>query len=272
MIDQYQALGLGFIFATQVIGYTTEHRRACCESPMSVLILILPTHRIVCATLDEKLIKAIIKAVSKGSTQQVSLQPPAATATNAKKEKPIHEIREDLVVTFCTLVIKRFDTAENAFDTFKTQSNTLGRKSFKKLIASLGMQIGDDQRKQLRKQIAETKSITLDEFAAFVNKGGVGTQAVTAPSELPSSIAELPSEVPESKRICAYFCCLCVSIEAAIALLLSVPPTFKERKHAAEQLLLALVDATGGGSTSVTAPRSRVSSQGSKSCVVVLSF
>ena len=226
LIDQYQALGLGFIFATQVIGYTTEHRRACCESPMSVLILILPTHRIVCATLDEKLIKAIIKAVSKGSTQQVSQQPPAATATNAKKEKPIHEIkdtatnakkekqiheiREDLVVTFCTLVIKRFDTAENAFDTFKTQSNTLGRKSFKKLIASLGMQIGDDQRKQLRKQIAEAKSITLNEFAAFVNKGGVGTQAVTAPSELPSSIAELPSEVPESKRICAYSCCLCV--------------------------------------------------------------
>ena len=63
-----------------------------------------------------------------------------------------------------------------------------------------------------------------------------------------------------------------VSIEAAIALLLAVPPSFKERKHAAEELLRALVDTTGGGSTSVTAPRSRVSSQGSKSCVIVLSF
>ena len=41
-----------------------------------------------------------------------------------------------------------------------------------------------------------------------------------------------------------------------------LPSSFRQRKHAQDELTAALLDSSGGGSTTVTAPKSRVSSQG----------
>ena len=44
----------------------------------------------------------------------------------------------------------------------------------------------------------------------------------------------------------------------------ALPPSFKRREQAQEQLVAALLDSAGPHSTALTAPKSRVSSQGSK--------
>ena len=85
----------------------------------------------------------------------------------------------------------------------------------------------------------------MEAFLAFF--GQSETQQVSSPSDTPgetpnkqqsAALAMLPSEVP------------------------ILPASFRERKSAQDELTAALLDSSGGASTTLTAPKSRVSSQG----------
>ena len=64
----------------------------------------------------------------------------------------------------------------------------------------------------------------------------------------------------------SYLLCFCICIHFVFLLEVPhLPVTFKPREQAQEQLVAALLDSSGLHSTALTAPKSRVSSQGSKS-------
>ena len=53
-----------------------------------------------------------------------------------------------------------------------------------------------------------------------------------------------------------------VLTDVAVSVRVQLPPSFRPRLHAQEQLLSALLAREGARSTAVTAPKSRISSQG----------
>ena len=114
----------------------------------------------------------------------------------------------------------------------------LSRKGFKALVSSLGMDISDQGRKQLRKGLSGSKVISLRAFERFIGASAAdATPAVREDSSL--QLAKLPVEVP------------------------ALPPSFRSRPFAQQQLTEALLDnRSGKHSTSLTAPKSRISSQG----------
>jgi hypothetical protein len=95
--------------------------------------------------------------------------------------------------------------------------------------------VGNSLRKKLPKKVSLVQFCEL--MGEMKPKGeGASPSEIT---EYPSShLTQLPSEVP------------------------ALPTSFKSRPHAHEQLVAALLDSAGSRSTAVTAPKSRVSSQG----------
>ena len=87
--------------------------------------------------------------------------------------------------------------------------------------------------KQLRKRVCGSKGIDLKSFLKFAGekKACVSTMDRTG-------LAKVPLECP------------------------SLPSSFRHRPHAEAQLAAALLDGDGRRSTSLTAPKSRISSQG----------
>jgi hypothetical protein len=148
---------------------------------------------------------------------------------------------EDIDTLFRQSILAQYNEPEAAFKQFEGKDGTLGRKGFKKLTSSLGIEVSEDERKMMRKRIDTKKAIELASFLLFV--GGNATVAESETSENDTGggshlrLARLPVEVPE------------------------LPPAFRERGHAQQQLTHAILDSTGS-STAVTAPKSRVSSQG----------
>ena len=97
------------------------------------------------------------------------------------------------------------------------------------------MTITDQQRKRLRKCLApSSKSIDLPSFLEFMTT----KHAESKQHDKSPGLAKLPPEVP------------------------TLPKSFKRREHAHAQLLDALISKVGARSTAVTAPKSRISSQG----------
>ena len=93
--------------------------------------------------------------------------------------------------------------------------------------------------KSLRKQLP--KKLKSEAFIAFVDPtvDVVVSEAPSVTSQSRAGLADLPSEVPE------------------------IPSSFMQRPHAQQQLLLALVGNNSSHSTAVTAPKSKIASQGS---------
>ena len=133
-------------------------------------------------------------------------------------------------------VIEQYETPRAAFDRFKNVDGMLTRKAFKALVGSLDVDISDEQRKQLRKQVSASKVISLKKFLAFMKQPDE-KKTVKAKTEQ-SGLAALCGKVPV------------------------LPKAFKSRPYAQEQLILALLDAEGNQTTSVSSTKSRVSSQG----------
>jgi hypothetical protein len=95
--------------------------------------------------------------------------------------------------------------------------------------------------KALRKRLPKKASLVqFFELMGEVKSNSKASQSTASQStsNMSSYLARLPSEVPV------------------------LPISFKSRPHAHEQLVAALLDSCGNRSTSVTAPKSRVSSQG----------
>jgi hypothetical protein len=101
----------------KVIGYTSENRQSTYA----------------------KLTKAITRAIAKLSTHtKLPAQTPHGKSTATKC---------DNADIFRNLLLENFGSASHAFDTFKSDDGILGRKLFKRLVAKLGMEIDDSERK-----------------------------------------------------------------------------------------------------------------------------
>ena len=111
---------------------------------------------------------------------------------------------------------------------------TLGKKEWRRIIRKTLPRMPIEDAKSLRQKLP--KNASLAKFVQWI--GEENTSVSERPTAEATVLANLPVEVP------------------------LLPPSFKPRPHAHEQLVFALVDSSGRHSTSVTAPRSRVSSQG----------
>lgn len=201
---------------------TTEHRKSCYE----------------------KLAQAIIKAVAQANKHS---GPSATESKNATKAIHQTRIQEPLTkpppnidrkAVFRDAILGNFDSSDAAFEAFSGGGSGVSRKQFKTCSGQLGLQLADEERKALRKEIAgRSKEITHAAWTRFFQAPAASPAKVTKSDITGNALAELPATVPE------------------------LPESFKDRKHAREQLIVALLDTANSGSTAVTAPKSRVSSQ-----------
>ena len=112
----------------------------------------------------------------------------------------------------------------------------MGRKQWKKAVkkAALSDHFGGIELKELRSSLP--KLVSLSAFCCFVDGSSAAADESGETAEV-SHLAPLPLEVP------------------------ALPSSFRHREHAEAQLTSALLE-SGRRSTSLTAPKSRVSSQG----------
>jgi hypothetical protein len=140
--------------------------------------------------------------ISKGISRAVAAQNTKAAVVKPKKTKPsapkIHKDSADNDQIFRQLVLKHYTDAGNAFSVFQSDDGLLGRKGFKKLVQSVGMKIGEDNRKQLRKRITSRKAIDRDSFVAFFGISESSTNDVVVSSSNTDGLATLPIEGNES--------------------------------------------------------------------------
>lgn len=144
--------------------------------------------------------KVAFDKISKGIARAVAAQNTKA-AVKTKNTKPpapkIHKDSADNDQLFRQPVLKRYISAGNAFSTFEGDDGLIGRKAFKKLVRSVGMKIGEENRKQLRKRITSKKAIDLGSFVAFLcSESGAGAAVVSPPNA--DGLAALPIEGNES--------------------------------------------------------------------------
>jgi hypothetical protein len=112
----------------------------------------------------------------------------------------------------------------------------VSKAEWKKALMRLMPELTGFEIKNLRKQLP--KKLKSEGFIAFVDSAvdvvGSGTPSETGKAREKGGLAKLPLEVPQ------------------------LPPSFKRREHAQQQLLDALL-VSSVLSTAVTAPKSRVS-------------
>jgi hypothetical protein len=226
IISQYQKLGYDFIFAEQVVGFTQEGRKSAWSKLQNAITRAL---------------QASHRAVPKPKKQTTKKTKYSTTQLHDHQSS---KHCEDIDTLFRQSILAQYDEPKAAFKRFEGKDGTLGRKGFKKLTSSLGIEVSEDERKRLRKRIDTKKAIDLVSFLDFVGGNAAGTKGSDTGASANgtsdgshSKLARLPVEVPE------------------------LPPAFRERGHAQQQLMQALLDSTRS-STAVTAPKSRVSSQG----------
>ena len=130
-----------------------------------------------------------------------------------------------------------YGSAQAAFEALSSSDRVVGRKQWKRAIkkAELSEDFGNKDLKALRSSLPKVTS--LSEFCRFLGESLVQDVSPTESADA-SGLAPLPPEVP------------------------SLPSSFRRREHAQAQLTEALLHGDGKRSTSLTAPKSRVSSQG----------
>jgi hypothetical protein len=132
----------------------------------------------------------------------------------------------------------KFSTTKAAFDSFSNEQGTIGKKDWKRMIKKMLPTLPQADAKALRKKLPKKGSLV--QFCEMMGevKSKSSHPSSKSTSEMSSHLAELPNEVPV------------------------LPTSFQLRPHAHEQLVAALLGSGGSHSTAVTAPKSRVSSQG----------
>ena len=132
-------------------------------------------------------------------------------------------------------LLMKYGSAKAAFDELSNSDGIVGRKELKKAIkkTSLSEDFTSKEMKVLRAKLP--KKATRAQFCSFLD--GSSVQSESTETAEASHLAPLPPEVPQ------------------------LPGSFRPREHAQAQLTTALLE-SGRRSTSLTAPKSRVSSQG----------
>ena len=225
-----------YLFDEQVIAYSTQGRESSSYP---------------------RIIEAITRAVHAAFKHE---QPKAATEVQASqppKADRIHETEDnenaanaDISQTESTADLmvalhSKFDTAKDAFELFSNEEGTIGKKEWRHIVKKMLPAMSKADAKALRKQLP--KKVSFTQFCELMDKAQPNAEDKQKPANestlpLSSHLAHLPGEVPV------------------------LPTSFKSRPHAHEQLVAALLDSGGNRSTAVTAPKSRVSSQGMGRC------
>ena len=153
-----------------------------------------------------------------------------------------HDANEDIkddggpLAALKKALVSVYGSAQAAYEALSNSEGTVGRKQWKRTIkkTALADHFTGTELKELRSSLP--KLTTLSAFCDFVDGSSVQSKSIES-DEAPSHLASLPPEVP------------------------SLPSSFRARDHAQAQLAAALLE-SGRRSTSLTAPKSRVSSQG----------
>jgi hypothetical protein len=137
------------------------------------------------------------------------------------------------------VLLSQFGSAQAAFSVF-SNNGTISKKEWKRMIRKLLPHIAIGDARLLKKTLP--KKVSLVQFCELMGEVKPKKRKQASASKISSQasphLAELPCDVPV------------------------LPTSFKPRPHAHEQLVAALLDSSGSCSTAVTAPKSRVSSQG----------
>ena len=245
-MDAYMESGDSFLFDEQVISITTQGR----EHSHSLIIKAIK--RAVQAAYDIKQTVPAAEAVAEAS-------PPNADRTHGLENDPqmelmrIHKTASDDASSAHSkvgnapsadtrikiLLLEQHGSAASVFDALTGKDGNISKKILKKVCKRLLPSSSAEEIKALRKKLQKLGSVSA--VAAFLGAGGSsGSPAKRVTGD--SHLAALPPEVPQ------------------------LPASFKQRKQPHTQLIWALLqlsaDDDGGSSTAVTAPKSRVSSQG----------
>ena len=228
ILTRYMEKDYGFLFDEQVISYTAQSRE------FANALIVAATRR------------AIQMAHQQHEQEQKEQPPPPAPTKAAANEDAavIHADQSNVFVdTFKEALLSKYGSSEKAFHSMN-KKGVVSKKEWKKALMRLMPDVTVAQMKSLRKQLP--KKVQLEAFVAFVDGAGavksgsksVGDQQSSEKSR--AGLADLPNEVPE------------------------IPSSFMHRPHAQQQLLLALMDSASTRSTAVTAPKSKIASQGSE--------
>jgi hypothetical protein len=164
---------------------------------------------------------------------------PVVEAPQSEPDERVHELGDDDPQTELMVALRsKFGTAKAAFDSFSNEY-TISKKGWRRMIKKMLPTISKATAKSLKKKLPET--VSLAQFSELMDEVKPNDEHTAASESTPhasSHLAQLPGDVPV------------------------LPTSFKSRPHAHEQLVAALLDSAGNRSTAVTAPKSRVSSQG----------
>ena len=236
ILTRYMEKDYGFLFDEQVISYTAQSREFA-NAP-----IVAATRRAIQMAHQQHK-----KQKQEQQQEQQEEEPPPPTSTKAAANKGAAVIHADqsnvLVDTFKKAILPKYGSSEKAFHSMN-KKGVVSKKEWKKAQMRLMPELTVPQSKSLRKQLP--KKVKLEASIRFV----VGAEAVKSESKSVgdqqssekscAGLADLPDEVPE------------------------IPSSFMQRPHAQQQLLLALVDSASARSTAVTAPKSKIASQGSE--------
>lgn len=186
------------------------------------------------------IVEAVKRAIQKAHDQSTPHDkahdeaPAAAAVIHADERRKVA-----LVDAFNKALLSKYGTAENPFKTL-SKDGLVSKKEFKKVLVRVMPDLTLLESKGLRKQLPKK----LGAFIKFVDPAAevVEPELESAKKDQTSTgLADLPiyREVPE------------------------IPSSFLQRPHAQQQLLPALVDNHESRSTSITAPTSKIASQGS---------
>ena len=189
--------------------------------------------------------RAIMFCRSHDTLTAAAIKSEDSKTENKQQKGDVHESDEvagidQLESKLKEAVIAVFGSARAAFDAH-SKDGVIGKKEMKKLLKKVLPSLKQAETKQLKKSVPSKMSSL--EFCSFIggpedtssNEDKAKADSKEADS---SGLASLPPEVPE------------------------LPPSFRPRLHAQDQLLTALLAREGARSTAVTAPKSRISSQG----------
>jgi hypothetical protein len=187
------------------------------------------------------IIEAIKRAVQEAfKRKRTALTPPPTSEALEPQLDRVHDDQDETPqMELMAALHAKFSTAKAAFGSFSNEEGTIGKKEWRRMIKKMLPTMLQADCKMLRKKLP--KKVSLVQFCELMGEDKPkGKQASADESTLhpPSHLAKLPDEVPV------------------------LPTSFKSRPHAQEQLVAALLNSGGNRSTAVTAPKSRVSSQG----------
>ena len=223
--------GYGYLFDEQVISHTTQGREH------SNALIVEATRRAIHLAHEQSTPTRTSSPVPAPAEAPAPVPDKAPASVEAAAGVHVDK-KVALVDAFKKALLSKHGSAEKAFKSM-SKNGQVSKTEWKKALLRLMPELNVLEFKSLRKQLP--KKLKTKAFIAFVNPTAdmIESEAPSVTGQARTSLADLPNEVPE------------------------IPSSFMQRPHAQQQLLVALVDNSASRSTAVTAPKSKIASQGS---------